>query len=402
MDRPTERIILTPGPVATSALTKQAMLRDFTPNEPDLLALTAEFRRTLVELVRGERAYVCVPIQGTGNAANEATLGTLVPRHRKLLIVNNGFYGERLKQIAAAIGVSYTALDLPITEPVGAAPLEAALAADPALSHLVVCHVDTGTGLLNPIEPIAALCKRRGVGLIIDAIASFGGLPLDATALAPEAIVLSPNKWLEAIPGIGLVLVRRAALKAATGRCHSFCLDLHRQWRSFEDKGLWRFTPPGQAIAALVAALRQYAAEGRAARFERVRRNWRCLVDGLRAQGFQTVLADAVAAPVIATFHEPADPGYDRQRFFESMRRQGFVMFRGSLTPFPSFRIGCMGAFDHAVMAEVVRAVGQAMAEMGVASGRPAPPQVAAEYRPWREPRREPVVCGLPPIPAPG
>ena len=379
MDRLSERIILTPGPVATSAETRQAMLRDFTPNEPDLLALTAEFRRTLVELVNGGRAYVCVPIQGTGNAANEATLGTLVPRDRRLLIVNNGFYGERLKQIAGAIGVPYAALDLPITEPVGAGAIDAALAADPSLSHLAVCHVDTGTGLLNPIEPIAALCRRRGVGLIIDAIASFGGLPLDAATLASEAIVLSPNKWLEGLPGIGLVLARRTTLEAAAGRCHSFCLDLHRQWRSFEDGGLWRFTPPAQAIAALVAALREHAAEGRAARLDRVRRNWRCLVDGLRAQGFATVLRDEVAAPVIATFHQPADPNYDRQRFFEAMWRQGFVMFRGSLTPFPSFRIGCMGAFDQDVMAEVVRAVGQSMAEMAVTNRQPAPPQVAAE-----------------------
>ncbi len=379
MNRPTERIILTPGPVTTSALTKQATLRDFTPNEPDLLALTAEFRRTLVELVDGQDAYVCVPIQGTGNTATEATLGTLVPRDRKLLIVNNGFYGERLKQIARAIGVPSVVLDLPITEPVHPEQLEAALAAEPSISHLVVCHVDTGTGLLNPIEPIAELCRRRGIGLIIDAIASFGGLPLDAGALAPEAIVLSPNKWLEGLPGIGLVLVRRTAIMAAAGRCHSFCLDLHRHWRSFEDHGVWRFTPPGQAIAALVAALRQHASEGRAARLERVRRNWRCLVDGLRAHGFATVLPDEVASPVIATFHEPADPDYDRQRFFEAMWRRGFVMFRGSLTPFPSFRIGCMGAFDREIMVEVVRAVGQSMAEMGVADGRPAPAPVAAE-----------------------
>jgi 2-aminoethylphosphonate-pyruvate transaminase len=379
MDRRIERIILSPGPVATSALTKQATRRDFTPNEPDLLALTAEFRRTLVELARGGEAYVCVPIQGTGNAANEATLGTLVPRDRRLLIVNNGFYGLRLKQIAAGIGIPHTALDLPITEPVAVPQLEAALEVEPSISHLVVCHVDTGTGLLNPIEPIAELCRQRGVGLIIDAIASFGGLPLDAGALAPEAIVLSPNKWLEGLPGIGLVLVRRTAIEAAAGRCHSFCLDLHRQWRSFEDHGVWRFTPPGQAIAALVAALRQHAAEGQVARLERVTRNWRCLVGGLRALGFETVLRDELGAPVIATFHAPADANYDRQRFFDAMWRQGFVMFRGSLTPFPSFRIGCMGALDQVVMAEVVRAVERSMAEMRVADRRPARAGVTTE-----------------------
>ena len=107
-----------------------------------------------------------------------------------------------------------------------------------------------------------------------------------------------------------------------------------------------------------------------------MRRNWRCLVDGLRALGFVTVLADEVAAPVIATFHQPADPNYDRERFFEALWRRGFVMFRGSLTPFPTFRIGCMGAFDREVMAAVVRAVGEAMAEMAVTDRQPAPPQV--------------------------
>jgi 2-aminoethylphosphonate-pyruvate transaminase len=90
------------------------------------------------------------------------------------------------------------------------------------------------------------VARRRGVALIVDAIASFGGLLIDAVALDLEAIVLSPNKWLEGLPGIGLVVAKRTALEAATGRAHSFCLDLHRQWQSFEHDGRWRFTPPAQ------------------------------------------------------------------------------------------------------------------------------------------------------------
>ena len=140
-------------------------------------------------------------------------------------------------EIARAIGVPCTALELPITEPVAPEQVDAALAADSAISHLAVCHVDTGTGLLNPIEPLAEIARRRKVALIVDAIASFGGLPIDARGLGAEAIVLSANKWLEGVPGMALVLVRRAALEAAAGRCHSFCLDLHRQWRSHETHG---------------------------------------------------------------------------------------------------------------------------------------------------------------------
>jgi 2-aminoethylphosphonate-pyruvate transaminase len=355
------------------------LLRDFTPNEPDLLALTAEMRERLVGIVNGRDRYACVPLQGVGNTANEATLGTLVPRERRLLIVNNGFYGVRLTQIAGGIGVPFVTLDLPWTEPVTGAELDAALAADPTISHVVVCHIDTGTGLLNPIEPLAEVARRRRVALIVDAIASFGGLPIDADALDLEAIVLSPNKWLEGVPGIGLVVAKRAALEAAAGRSHSFCLDLHRQWRGLESDGRWRFTPPAQALAALVAALRQHEEEGRAARLERVRRNWRCLVDGLRGLGFATYLRDEVASPVIATFYEPADPRYDRERLFELMWQRGFVMFRGQLTPEPTFRIGCMGAIDETIMREVVGAVEESMAAMGVRDCRPAHARAAAE-----------------------
>lgn len=372
-------IILTPGPVTTSAVTKAAMLRDFSPNEPELLGLTATLRRTLVGLANGGTDYTCVMLQGAGNTANEAVLGTLVPRDRKVLVVVNGHYGARLLEIARAIGVPCAALTLPITEPVDPAQLDAALGADASISHVAVCHVDTGTGLLNPIERLAAVAQRRKVGLIVDAIASFGGLPIDARALGADAIVLSPNKWLEGVPGMALVLVRRAVLEAAAGRCHSYCLDLYRQWQSHETHGAWRFTPPAQAIAALAKALARHAEEGRETRLARVRGNWRTLVEGMRALGFETVLRDDVAAPVIATFHEPADPRFERARLFDLMRERGFVIFRGYLTPFPTLRIGCMGVFDQATMREVVAAIEASLAAMGVSDCHPAMRPEAAE-----------------------
>jgi 2-aminoethylphosphonate-pyruvate transaminase len=372
-------IILSPGPVTTSDATKAAMLRDFSPNEPELLALTAGLRRRLVEIANGGQDYTCVMLQGAGNTANEAVLGTLVPRDRKVLVVNNGYYGARLLEIARAIGVPCAALELPITEPVRPEQLDAALTGDAAISHVAVCHVDTGTGLLNPIEPLAEVARRRGIGLLVDAIASFGGLPLDARALGAEAIVLSPNKWLEGMPGMALVLARCSALEGAAGRCHSFCLDLHRQWQSHEEHGGWRFTPPAQAIAALTEALRQHAEEGSRTRLARVGANWRTLVGGMRALGFATVLRDEVAAPVIATFHEPADPRFDRERLFDLMQGRGFVIFRGSLTPFPTLRIGCMGAVDASAMREVVGGIEASIAAMGVVDCRPAAQPQAAE-----------------------
>ena len=210
-------IILTPGPVTTSAATKRAMLRDFSPNEPDLLALTAEMRERLVAIANGQDRYVCVPLQGVGNTANEATLGTLVPRERRLLIVSNGFYGERLKQIAEAIDLPFEALDLPWTEPAGGERLDRALAADDTISHVAVCHVDTGTGLLNRLEPLAEVARTRGVALIVDAIASFGGLPIDAEALDLEALVLHAADAGHRGAGRGVAPARRGGPGQASG-----------------------------------------------------------------------------------------------------------------------------------------------------------------------------------------
>lgn len=371
-------VLLTPGPVTTSAATREAMLRELGLNEPAFLAMTAEVRRRAVEIAGGGEDHTAVLLQGTGNAANEATLGSLVARDRRLLVVDNGFYGRRLEAIARGIGLDVVALGLPVTEPARPERIDEALAADPAIGHVALCHVDTGTGLLNPLEAIAEVAARRGVGLIVDAVASFGGHPLDARALDAEAIVASPNKWLQGVPGLGVVVAKRAALERAEGRCHSYVLDLYRQWRSFETSGRWRFTPPMQATAAFAAALDEHADEGCARRLARVRANWRRLVEGLRAQGFETVIADEAASPVLATFHEPADPCYEREVFFQLMRCRGLVMFRGCLTAAPTFRIGCMGAIGHDVMERVVAAVGASMIEMGVTDCRPAAGRVAA------------------------
>jgi 2-aminoethylphosphonate-pyruvate transaminase len=203
---------------------------------------------------------------------NEATLGTLVPRERRLLIVSNGFYGG-----AEADRRSH---HLPFKRSTcrGRAHERRQLIgrSQPTVpSTMSRSAVDTGTGLLDRLEPLAEVPRRRGVALIVDAIASFGGLPIDAEALDLEAIVASPNKWLEGVPGIGLVLIKRAALEKAAAQAHSFCLDLHRQWQSFEHDGRWRFTPPAQATADLVAALRQHAQESGQASGA-VRHNWRC------------------------------------------------------------------------------------------------------------------------------
>jgi 2-aminoethylphosphonate-pyruvate transaminase len=362
--------LLTPGPLTVSPEVKREMLADRSPNAAAHCALTAKLRDYALELCNGGETHGCVPIQGSATYAIEACCQTLIPRDGKLLIVQNGFYGMRLREIAEGIRLNVVALELPMLPLPSAETIEAALEADPAITHIILCHVDTGTGVRNPIEIVAEVAKRRGVGVIVDAVASFGGFAIDAAALDLTAIVASPNKCLESVPGIGIVIAKRTALEAAAGRSPSVVLDLHAQWRFFEERGnQWRWTPPTHVMAALGNALDRHRAEGGVLpRQERYRRNWRRIVDGMRQRGFVTLLPDDVAAPIIATFRDPDDPAYDFPRFYAAMERRGFVIFPGRLTAARTFRIGVMGDLVESDMSLILEAIDESLAEIGVSA----------------------------------
>lgn len=366
--------LLTPGPLTVAPEVKREMLHDRSPNAAAHCELTAKLRDYMLDLCNGRETHVCVPIQGSATYAIEAAFQALVPREGKLLVVQNGFYGVRLRELAEGMRLNVGVLDLPMLPLPTADVIESALAADPTITHIVLCHVDTGTGVRNPIEMVAEVAKRRGVGVIVDAVASFGGFPIDAAALDLTAVIASPNKCLESVPGVGIVVAKRSALAASQGRSASVVLDLYAQWRFFEDRGnQWRWTPPTHVLGALGKAIERHRAEGGVLpRHERYRRNWRRLVDGMRQRGFATLLPDEVAAPIIATFRDPADPAYEFPRFYAAMERRGFVIFPGRLTAAGTFRIGVMGDLVESDMTLILEAIDESLAEIGVTRSTPA------------------------------
>ena len=362
-----EPILLTPGPLTTSPATRQAMLRDWGSWDARFNQLTASVCHDLVNLVNGGDDYVCVPLQGSGTFAVEAALGTLVPREGKVLVPNNGAYCARIVRILQILGRDYCELPLADDEPVSASALEAHLERDPAITHVALVHLETSTGLLNPLDEIAIVCARRGVGLIVDAMSSLGALPIDARTTPFDALVSASGKCLEGVPGMGFVLVRKRVLEGATGRCHSLALDLHDQYVYMQKTTQWRYTPPTHVVAALRAALDQFLAEGgQAARGARYQRNCDTLTGAMRALGFKPYLTAAHQAPVIVTFHAPADPAYQFKLFYDLVREAGYILYPGKLTQLETFRVGCIGAIDHREMRQAVDAIGIALTRMGI------------------------------------
>ena len=363
----TDPILLTPGPLTTSAATKSAMLSDWGSWDGAFNELTASVCRDLVSIVDAQDDHVCVPLQGSGTFAVEAALGTLVPRGGKVLVPDNGSYCKRIVRILGYLERETVILTHGEQEPADPARIDAALAADPNITHVAQVHCETGTGILNPLAEIAAVAANHGRALIIDAMSSYAAIPIDARTLRFDALIAASGKCLEGVPGMGMVIARRAALQGSGGNSRSLAMDLLDQWQYMQKTGQWRFTPPTHVVAALRAALDQYQQQGGLpARLARYTENCAALVSGMRALGIKTFLPDALQAPIIVTFHSPPDPKYDFAEFYRRVRDRGFILYPGKLTAVDTFRIGCIGAIGAATLRQAVSAVADALRDMGV------------------------------------
>ena len=365
--------LLTPGPLTTSPEVKEAARHDYGSRDHRFIGINRRVRERLVDVVGGHDTHVCIPLQGSGTFVVEAMLGSFVPRDGKLLILVNGAYGRRMAKICEVAGRRSVLVETGEDVPNDPRALDRALAGDAGVSHVAAVYCETTSGILNPIEAIARVAARHGRGLLIDAMSAFGALPLDACTVRFDAMAASSNKCLESTPGVGFCIARRGALEHSAGNAHTLSLDLRDQYLAMEKDGQWRFTPPVQAILSLDRALHEFEAEGgTAGRGARYRENLRVLVEGMRRLGFETLLPDAVQAPIIVTFHMPADPRFAFEAFYERMRRRGYVIYPGKLTAAASFRIGCIGRLGVKEMRGALAAVEDILDEMGVKSGAPA------------------------------
>jgi 2-aminoethylphosphonate-pyruvate transaminase len=343
------------------------MMRDRASGGDEFHTDLAEARAYMVNVVHGEGAFAAIPLPGSATYANEAVIAQLVPAGGKLLIHTNGIYGDRLIEIASHLGTPHAVIRTAPFTPPTAEQFEQAIVADPAITHVMIVHCETSTGVLNPLGGVAAICRGHTKGLFIDAVASFGAIDIDARKLGFQAVTVSSNKCMQGVPGLGWAVVQKTVLENARGHGASLALDLWDQNQHMDRTTAFRFTPPTQVVAAFAQACREHAQEGgTAARLARYQRNWRRLVDGMRQMGFATVVPDEFASPIVATFHNPDHPAFDFQALFEGMKQRGFIIFPGRLALANTFRIGCMGDVTEQDMSEAMQAVADTLDEMGV------------------------------------
>ena len=376
-----EPYLLTPGPLTTSFDVKRAMLKDWGSWDGDFRAMTASLCGKLLAIAGDNKGeYDCVPMQGSGTFAVEAMLGSFLDPDSKALVLVNGAYGKRIVETLRYLGRNHVVIDKGDYMPPRGVEVAAAIAGDSAITHVVLVHCETSSGILNPVQEISEIVEAAGRKLLIDSMSAFGALPLNVGEIKYEAMVSSANKCIEGVPGFGFVIARKSELEAAQGNCHSLSLDVHAQWVNFKKTGQWRFTPPTHAVAAFMKALEMHEAEGGApARLARYERNRDVMVSGMRELGFETLLKDRWLSPIIVTFFNPAHPNFSFPRFYELMKARGFIIYPGKLTVVDSFRIGCIGRLDEQVMRKVVAAARDSLEEMNVDSA--SPPDAALKER---------------------
>ena len=338
-------LLLTPGPLSTSESVRQAMLQDWCTWDKDYNeGVVTVIREQLLKLAGLDGEYTTVLLQGSGTYAVEATLSRAVRPQDKLLIVANGAYGKRMGDIARRHGLNHVLVSLKETVPVTPEAVRRALEEHPDISHLAMVHCETTTGILNPVEAVARAIRGRGLTFIVDAMSSFGGIPIDIRKLGIDFLVSSANKCIQGVPGFGFVIARRSSLSRCEGVSRSLSLDLYDQWAGMEKgHGKWRFTSPTHVVRAFFQAVKELEEEGGIeARHARYRENHAALVEGMRRSGFRTLLPDELQSPIITSFLYPEED-FDFQKFYEALKERGFVIYPGKISEAPTFRIGNIG-----------------------------------------------------------
>ncbi len=366
MDRPptaeNSYTLLAPGPTTTSNTVRTTIFRDLSPWDDDFLSLVQDIREKLTALAAGAEGYTSVLFQGSGTAILEAVIGSVIPEDGRLLVLANGAYGQRLAQIAGRLKIPCVVAYSGETNTLDMVRLERTLAHDPTISHVAMVHLETATGMLNPVADVGRVVKRHQKTFIVDGVSSLGCVPLDAAQAGVDFLAGVSETGLGGLPGLGFVVARRQALLVTEGRARSLTLDLFDQWQTMEKQwGRWRFTPPTQLVRAFQQAFRELDEETLTARFDRFRRNHNILVGGMTSLSFRPLLPEPLRSPVVTAFHYPEHSAFQFDRFRRELIGRGFVLYPGKVTSAPTFRVGTIGQVDHRVVGHFLGAVEQSM-----------------------------------------
>lgn len=353
----TDTRLFTPGPLNTSAQVRAAMNTDVGSRTPTLSEVTRKIRASLQEIANCSPDYTAVLLQGSGTFALEAMVTSLLTTQEHfVLVVSNGVYGDRIGQICQVHGIKHILLKLETTMPINASLVEEALRQNNKITHIVAVQFETAIGVLNDVNSLLQVAAIHNCEVMIDAMSSFGALPIDYSSPALTAVASSANKCLHSVPGVSFVIVRLEKLLGSANP-RTISLDLKAQYQEFEKSGQWRFTPPTHALLAFSAAIDEFInAGGIQARLQHYSALNKQLIDGLGAINIHPAIATEYRAPMITTFIINNEM-LSFKFLYNELFKYGLVIYPSSFIQEKSFRVGCIGDINSSDIDELINSI---------------------------------------------
>lgn len=361
-------ILLNPGPATTTDTVKLAQLvPDICPREKEFGDLLESVSKDLTDIARGDIDYASILFAGSGTAVMDATINSVVPPGRSILIINNGAYGERMVGIANAYNIDWVELKYDWDKEINPADVEKQLLTHPEIACVAMVHHETTTGRLNPIKEIGAVVKKYTKVFIVDTISSFAGISFDMKGCNIDFMMSTSNKCIQGMAGCSFVICKKEELyKTKDYPKRSFYLNLYLNYDYFVKEHQTPFTPPVQTIYALRQAIDEFLKEGTENRHKRYLTNWEILIKGMEDLGFKRLLKDNEESHILTTFLDPEDPNYNFNKMHDLLRERGFTIYPGKIGKKNTFRLANMGAIDYKDVQAFLKALEEVMNEMNL------------------------------------
>ena len=320
-------ILLNPGPVNVSPRVTAALARgDMCHREPEANELLARVRRRLVEAFAPRGGFGAVLVTGSGTAALETAVTSVLSQTGRLLVVSNGVYGERIAAMAAAARLPHTALETSWTSPPDLARLAQAAAA-PDVEAIAVVHHETTTGFLNPVAEVGRVARAHGKLLLVDSVSGLAGDALELDGVGADLVVGTGGKCIQGFPGLAFVLVRAAVMPRLLAHPRrSLYLSLAGYWEA-QERGSTPFTPAVQIAYALDEALAELLEEGVDARIARYAAAAALLRAGFTRLGLQGIVPPERRSNTITALRIPG--GHTYATLHDGLKLRGFVIYEG-------------------------------------------------------------------------
>ena len=349
--------LLTPGPLTTSDTVKQQMLFNHCTWDDEYKQITQEIRKSLLDLAHvSDEDYTAVLMQGSGSFGVEAVMTSVVGKQDKILVISNGAYGRRMKDICDHAELNNTFIDGEFNKIPNVCEVAMMLDEDPSLTHVIMVHSETTSGILNNIEEIGKEVKKRNLTFIVDAMSSFGGVEMNIEELGIDFMISSANKCIQGVPGFSFIIADKAKLIASKGKARSLSLDIYEQWEAMNKDGKWRFTSPTHTVMAFYQALKELEAEGGIAkRAARYARNNQCLIQKFALLGMKPYIDPKYQGPIITTFYYPKNSHFTFKEMYDYIKERGYAIYPGKLTNADTFRVGNIGEIFESDMEDLYR-----------------------------------------------